>query len=564
MKIAFTNFVGMNPDISDKLLPENFAVEATNCFTDQGALSTWKGLKQVGISPAWNTRSGTINSLFLLNNTRWLAWSNPTQVHVAPIQREANTDWEVAFTGTDKPRYTDKNLAVSGGGTAYPEVSYPLGIPAPTFALVASSSAKASPANSLRASWQIAGTVSDAVGNRIARSYVFTYVNDRGREGPPSPVSNIVYTNDDEQVVLTAALSVPQADINKARIYVSGTGGTFNFLKEITLPQTSVTITDNSFGSAIQSTLYDPPPDGLVGLVAMANGILAGYVGNNLYFSEPYQSHAWPADYIRVMDFPITGLAAIGNMLFVSTEGNPVIVVGNSPAYMTDNKLGAIQSNVSSRSMVTMGDGAMYASRDGIVKLTNGAAVMVSDGIISERVYQLINPASIHAYFYRDKYVAFYDSGLSGTIATDTGEFFPAKGGFILDPERKTVTFTDVTCDAAFSDKVTGKLYLVKNDAGTNKLYEWNEGATNLTQAWRSKPIPTPPTNFGAARVWADRYPVTFQLYADGVLRHTETVDSEDPFRLPGGFRARKWAVRLSGDSYVNGVFLANSLEELS
>jgi hypothetical protein len=570
VKLAFTSFVGMNADISPPLLPEQFSIEATNVFTDKGSLDTWKGLNQVGVSPVWNSKTGILKNLFLLNNSRWLAWGEEN-VDVAPMQKESNADWEVAFTGTDKPRYTDKNLAVSGGGTNYPEVSYYLGIPAPddNHTLVATKATKASPANSVRASWQIAGTVSDATGNRVARTYVYTYVTEEGREGPPSAPSNIVYTNDDEYVVLTkingGSLSAPTGayNITKARIYVAGTGGTFNYLTEVTLPQTSVSITSNAFGTPIETTLYDPPPDDLRGLVAMANGMLAGYVGNNLYLSEPYQSHAWPVDYMKPMDFPIVGLAAIGNMLFISTEGHPVVAIGNSPAYMSFNKLGAIQSNISGRSMVDMGSGAMYASRDGIVFLTNGTAAMISKGIISERVYQMLNPASIHAYFYRDKYFAFYDSGSTGTLVASTDERFPAKGGFILDPKRSTISFTDVWCDAAFSDKVSGKLYLVRNESGANNLYEWNEGSTNLTQAWMTKPYISYPASFAAARVWCERYPVTFELYIDETLNFTKVVSSDEPFRLPAK-RGRKFSARISGDSYVNGVFMASSMSEFS
>lgn len=559
---SFTNFVGANPDTSEMLLPESYAVEATNVFTDQGCLNTWKGLNPVGVSPAWNTKTGALKSLFLLDNTRWLAWGE--DVKAAMMQKQSNADWEIVFTGTDKPRYTNKTLAISGGGTAYPEVSYPLGIPAPTALLVATATAKTSPAGSVKISWQTAGTVGDATGNRIARSYVYTYVNNVGREGPPSAPSNIVYTNDDEFVTLTATLTAPTgyADLTKIRIYVAGTGGTFNYLKEVTLPQSSVSITDNSFGTAIQTTLYDPPPDGLTGLVSMANGMLAGYLGNSLYYSEPYQSHAWPVDYVKPMDYPIKGLAAIGNMLFISTEGYPLVAIGNTPAFMSYNKLGAMQANVSTRSMVDMGNGAMYASRDGIVMLANGSASMISDGIISERVYQLLVPSSIHAYFYRDKYFAFYDSGLTGTISAETGEHLPAKGAFILDPKRKTVTFTDAWCHTAFSDKVSGKLYMARTESTVNKLYEWNEGATNLTQAWRTKPITTGYISWTSAKVLARRYPVTLDLYADDALVWSTVVISKFAFRLPP-VSAREWALRVRGDSIVDGLFIADSVEEL-
>lgn len=607
--IAITNFVGLNPDIAPELLPNSFAVEATNVFVDQGCLNALKEPKRVGVNPVWNTKTGTIQSLFLLDNERWLAWDEV--VSVAMMQKESNADWEVIFTGLDKPRYTNKSLATAGGGKSYPEVTYPVGIPAPSHALVATKTNKTSPAGSVRASWKIAGTVADSVGDRIARSYIWTYVNDQGREGPPSAVSNIVYTNDDETVTLTATMSVPQADINKARIYTSATGGTFNYLKEVTLPQTSITITDNTFGSPIETTTWDGPPDGLTGLVSMANGMLAGYVGNTLYFSEPYQSHAWPYDYSKPMDYEIRGLAAVGNMLFISTAGYPLIGIGNHPSYITYTKLGSIQANQSDRSIVDMGDGAIYAAADGLVKLTNGNAEMISDGIISERIYHALNPSSIHGYFYRDKYIGFYDSGLDGIIlsepgqekigyyktnsatsidayfydnnerpffynavsytslglpeivAAESGEFFPIKGAFILDTKRKMVTFTTATCTAAFSDKVSGKLYMVNPDEYGNNLYEFNEGYDNLAFAWRSKPTVTTLKTFTFCKVRAKRYPVTFELYVDDVLKTTVTVLNKNIFRLPGGYKGNTWAARISGVNQIDGIFMAESMEEL-
>jgi len=560
LKLEFSSFLGANSDVSPELLPNNYAVEAVNVFTDSGSLNTWRSLKAV--DGVWNTKSGEITSLFLMDNTRWLAWVG-AKVDVALVQKASNLDWEIIYTGTDKPRYTNRLLAVSGGGTAYPEVSFPIGIPVPTNVLVASASIKTSPANSVRINWTVAGTILDLIGDRIERSYVYTFVNDNGKEGAPSPASNTVATNDDEKVTLTNFPAVPQADIHKVRIYVAASGGTYNYLKEVTLPATSVEITDNEFGAALMTTLYSPPPDNMIGVVAMANGILAAYAGNNIYFSEPYQSHAWPEDYIKAMDYPVKGLSAIGNMLYISTEGSPVIAIGNHPSFMSFTKLGAIPANQADRSMVSMGVGAMYASRDGIVLMASGSAIMVSDGIISERVYQAMIPSSIHAYFYRDKYVGFYDSGLTGSIAAETDEVIPAKGAFILDPVRKTVTYLDISCTAAFSDKVSGKLYLVQHNGGNNYLYEFNEGISNMPLAWKTKPVVTPPASFTIAKVRAERYPVTFELYAEDTLKYTKIVTSDATFRLPGGYRSREWQVRLSGDSIINNVALASSAVEL-
>lgn len=559
-KIVCNTFMGANSRFSPELLPTGYAVEATNVFTDTGSLNVWRGLSE--ITGTWNSKTGVLATLFLMDNSRWLAWS-AGKVNVSMMQKASNIDWEVIYTGTGRPMYTNRLLAVAGGGTTYPMISYPLAIPTPTAALVAAATAKATPDNSVRLCYKVAGTESANTGNRIARTYVYTFVNDYGREGAPSPASNTVYTNDDEAVLLTNLPAIPQADINKIRIYVAASGGTYNYLREKPLPASSCTITDNKFGDPIQTTLYSPPPDTLIGITTMANGILAGYDGNELYFSEPYQSHAWPEDYKVSMDYPIKGLSAYGNMLFISTEGYPIIATGNHPSYMSFTKLGETQACKSVFSMVGVPGGAMYAARDGIVLLTAGSADMISEGIISKRIFHSLSPGTIHGYLFRGYYVGFYDSGSSDKIIAETGEKYPGKGAFILDPKRKTVTFTDTWCDCAFSDYVSGKLYLTRNISGVNHLYAFDEGSTNLQMTWETRPIITEKTHFTVGKVRAERYPFTFKLLADDEFVYTYTVTSEAAFRLPSGYNATKWAVKIQGDTIIDSITLAESMSEL-
>ena len=561
-KVVFSSFMGANSRISPDLLPNGFATEATNVYTDSGSLDTWRDIKDLGT--AWNGKTTVLSSLFLMNNSRWLAWSG-ARVDVALSQKASNLDWEVIFTGTDKPRYTNRLLAISGGGTNYPEVSFPLGISVPPNPLVAAVGAKTSVAESVKINYWVAGTAGDTKGDRIARTYIYTLVNDAGREGAPSEASNTVYSNDDEQVTLTVPSIPMPGDIHKIRVYVASSGGTYNYLKDIALPVTggSNIITDNKFGDAIQTTLYSPPPDNMVGITTMANGMLVGYYGNDLYFSEPWQSHAWPEDYIMAMDYPIKGLSAYGNMLYISTEGYPVIATGNTPEFMSFTKLGSIQACRSTRSMVSTGKGAMYAATDGIVFMGGGTAIMASEGLISKRVFHILNPPSIHAYFYRGKYVGFYDTGGTGTLTMETGESFPAKGAFVLDGERSTVTFLDVWCDCAYSDNVSGKLYIVRNIAGYNYMFEFDADTTNLPFSWKTKPIITPKTHFSVCKIRAERYPFTFQLFTDDNWKYTHTVTSDGAFRLPSGYKATKWAVKVYGDSIIKDITLAESMSEL-
>jgi hypothetical protein len=63
--------------------------------------------------------------------------------------------------------------------------------------------------------------------------------------------------------------------------------------------------------------------------------------------------------------------------------------------------------------------------------------------------------------------------------------------------------------------------------------------------------------------VVARSYPATFKLYADGVLKHTQTVANADPFWLPSGYRARFLEVEITGTAEVLAVHVASSPQEL-
>ena len=57
---------------------------------------------------------------------------------------------------------------------------------------------------------------------------------------------------------------------------------------------------------------------------------------------------------------------------------------------------------------------------------------------------------------------------------------------------------------------------------------------------------------------------VTFQLYADGILKYTTQTSSREPFRLPGGYMADQWSVSISASIPVKEVVLATTRAELA
>jgi hypothetical protein len=149
----------------------------------------------------------------------------------------------------------------------------------------------------------------------------------------------------------------------------------------------------------------------------------------------------------------------------------------------------------------------------------------------------------MHAYRYNGRYLAFYDGG--------SFAFTPGQG----------VEFYDTTASAGYYDIYNDTLYLVQ---GAN-IAQWDRGAP-LTFTWRSRLHEIPPgaAGFTCGKVIAYGYPVTLNVYADGVTVMSQEITSTYMFRMPPGFiLSRDWEVELQGTNEVASVQLATSPGEL-
>lgn len=115
-----------------------------------------------------------------------------------------------------------------------------------------------------------------------------------------------------------------------------------------------------------------------------------------------------------------------------------------------------------------------------------------------------------------------------------------------------------------FLDILTDTFYYT--DGSSIYAWEGDEDAASLTYTWRSGKVRVShELNLGAGIVQADTYnDVVFKLYADGVLKHTETVADNEPFRLPGGYLSDTYEIELIGTDVVTGVQVAESIFELA
>jgi hypothetical protein len=160
--------------------------------------------------------------------------------------------------------------------------------------------------------------------------------------------------------------------------------------------------------------------------------------------------------------------------------------------------------------------------------------------------WQALVPSSIIGQMYEGLYLGSYDDG-SG------------RKGFVLDPNGGGIFFLDTGYTAMHFDSLKDQLYVLD---GTN-VGKWDAGSS-MTYRSRSKLFRQAyPMNYAAAVVTANAYPVTFRMYADGVLKHTQTVADRNPFRLPSGYRAFEYQFELEGTNPIQDLLVSTSVEEL-
>lgn len=541
--IRFGGFAGENRALHPKLLADSVLTVSRNQKPGRGDLRPWKAPLTVATVPSGRQTIYRMGRDVASDSQYWLSWTSV--VNAVRGFDPADTTERTYYTGDGAPKVTDN---VIGLATApYPTASRPLGIPAPAAALTVSPTA---------------GTYT---GSNTDFYYVYTFVSDWGWESAPSPVSALSRRPSDQPASLTGFASVPAGNynVNRIRIYRTQTGNTgteFYFLREVALGTSTTTDDLRDLGESLPSANWFPAPGvptggaanitepTLTGLRAMWNGMLAGISGNSVRFCEAYTPYAWPPGYDVVPpDSKPIGLGVFGQNLLVLTTGRPLLVNGSSPDSLDQAPVEMPQGCVSARSVVSMGAGVAWASEDGLCWFGSGGPRVLTSGLVSRDDWRALVPSSIIGQMYEGLYFGSYDDG--------TG-----RKGFMIDPANPTgVYFLDTGYPALFFDELQDQLYVL---SGAN-VGKWDAG-TALTARVVSKEFRAPSaTNFGAAEVIADAYPVTFKLYADGALKHTQTVANRSPFRLPSGYKALDWKIELETTNPVQAVAVANAVEEL-
>lgn len=255
-----------------------------------------------------------------------------------------------------------------------------------------------------------------------ATSYVYTFVNDLGEESAPSFASATILRPDGVAITVTTPGDVPtgtDADygITSKRIYRAASGSTgtaFLFVAEIPLAQTEYvdTVPDTELGDPLESTDWDLPPSDLRGILALPNGVMAGFSRNQLCLSAQNRPHAWPVRNRYTTDTDIVGIGSIDTTVLVGTENFPYAALGNDPSAYSMTKFEVPQACVSKRSIASLtGIGVVFASPDGLLAVSGAGQIRnLTENIFTREQWQELRPETIIGVAHDDVYHFFYDT----------------------------------------------------------------------------------------------------------------------------------------------------------
>jgi len=631
MKITIERFAGEIPKVSDHLLPIQNASEVYNAKLTKGELQAWRSpLLAQALSGA---SVQTILQYAENGNLNWCEFTQDIDHINYPLTGEAYE--RVAFTGKSEPRVWANDLA---GSPFDPEADYyKLGVPAPTTALTIA-----------------AGYTTDSQ----YRAYVYIFVNSYGEKGPNSPTVSISDYASGTVALQDFEAAPADREIDKIYLYrtSSSTDGvtTFRFVLEATWFDATASyvvgdfviyatdlykcttnhsgawnagnftvqgddVADADLGTdTLESTTWDPPPATLAGLVILPTGIAAGFVGNDVYLSEPYQIHAWPEDYIVSIPQTIIGLGIDGNNIIVATNGNPYVISGLTPSQMSPRKLKGYFPCLSKRSIVSSHMGVQFACKEGMVRSNASVAIIDTAGLIDPLDWELFYPDTIVGQVYGEKYYGFYED--------DDG----VAHGFLIDYlERHTVRL-DFEGYAFYISEDDGKLYLALNDDFNESdppvnpslsIFQWEGDQYNyLYYRFKTKQFLLPYlNNFSCARILFDEEfysdlvdliadddylatqntaifagdilgavnddpvnvlpvhgdllydiqsissnpSVILRIYKAGTLKQTKSISNNQIFKLNSGYKGKKYHFEIEGNIPIKRMDVANSVKEI-
>lgn len=421
----------------------------------------------------------------------------------------------------------------------------------------------------------VADVISDLDKSIEARVYAFTYVNTFGDESAPGVIEKVIFLTKGESPTITIPYAAGEREalvkdygVDAIRVYRSVTNSLgvaqFLFVKhaDFALLSDGIAITDDlpqgsvKIGEPMVTMNYDPPRDNMKGLGVTDSGVGYGYVERTICLSEPYTLYAWPRYYELSSQHDVMGLGHYDDTIVVATKGNPMLIAGSEPESMGILSLPLYEGCVSSRSMVNLNYGCMYASNNGLVLVTTNSAKLLTENVFSAQDWQKIKPSSIHASAYKNGYLFFWDNGTekgSGYIDLNNGN----KGVMWFD-DHALNTFMNDGILQMIDDGVIAKYKTFNPEYGeptNDKVYKWQSKLFNIDT----------PRRMLAAQVIADDYSsnIIFRVYGNGVLIHESLVKDARPFRVSNHSVKYDFSIEVEAGVSIREIAMGETMRDL-
>ena len=333
-------------------------------------------------------------------------------------------------------------------------------------------------------------------------AYITTFVNSFGEESGPSIPSNDVVIEDGQRVEVSFRYNPPiEYDIKKVRIYRRETGFNTGLEKEQQLQThwfflTELDIQAREFtdktsiidlGWAFDGIDVREPPANLTNITAIPQtAILAGSTANKLLFSRNLQPHNWELSQEMTLDDNVVSLGAVGNSLFVATDGHPYRVQADvgcdkrecRQVFRFAQSFPIISCHTGSGSLATP-FGFVYATTDGVVLLTEGAnPQIITSEVLSQDDWRKLAPHTARFAYYKGALFVVTQK-ISFILWIDSNTYADSKN-------KKMTTISDEPIDMTVTRQ--GELLLLQQ-AGT--IVQWNAGTKLRPYRWVSADIDT-------------------------------------------------------------------------
>lgn len=262
----------------------------------------------------------------------------------------------------------------------------------------------------------------DAIGATDSSSvcYVYTIVDDYGRESRPSPpTSTIDFTQGEYVMVVLAAQpgdtsfkyyrleghNIGDLPPGKKRIYraETGTSGATEFLfiketsdsefidyEEVTVINDANTAVKREQLTTAQDSIateeYNPPPDYLSGIRRIPSGSIIGFVkeSKEIYVSDEVCNYAFLDKYTITMPHNVRQIEVFGDDIVVFMDMS-VCVLRGYPGTMTMSAIPGVFGSQckSGRAAVVFEEGIIFPGTDGVYLYSGGACTCITGGLIT-------------------------------------------------------------------------------------------------------------------------------------------------------------------------------------